>query len=80
MRLAGGDGRIIDWREKCDRRAFCGRSEEAGAAWALTRVTYREAAGERQSCKCMHLGYELWSISFECTHHEKRRDEHGGKH
>lgn len=62
VRFVGGDGRIIEGRENAiaahrdwfmdDTWTFSPEivwtREEAGAAWALTRVTYRAAAGERQ--------------------------------
>jgi ketosteroid isomerase-like protein len=62
VRFVGGDGRIIEGRENAvaahrdwfmdDRWTFdpeiLWTREEAGAAWALTRVTYRERESERQ--------------------------------
>lgn len=62
VRFVGGDGRIIDGAENVvaahrdwfmdDAWTFSPEilwtREEAGAAWALTRVTYREAAAQRQ--------------------------------
>jgi ketosteroid isomerase-like protein len=62
VRFVGGDGRIIDGRDNAvaaHREWFMDERwtfdpeiewthEEAGAAWALTRVTYREAGSERQ--------------------------------
>lgn len=62
VRLVGGDGHVIEGRENAvaahrdwfmdDRWTFdpeiLWTREEAGAAWALTRVTYREADAERR--------------------------------
>ncbi|HKU67433.1 MAG TPA: nuclear transport factor 2 family protein [Candidatus Baltobacteraceae bacterium] len=62
VRFAGGDGRIVEGRENViaahrewfmdDRWRFdpeiLWTREEAGAAWALTRVTYREAQSSKQ--------------------------------
>lgn len=62
VRFVGGDGRIIEGRENAiaahrdwfldDTWVFepelLWTREEAGAAWALTRITYREPGGERQ--------------------------------
>lgn len=62
VRLAGGDGRIITGRENAiaahrdwfmnDRWTFepevLWTREEAGAAWALTRVSYREDGADKQ--------------------------------
>ncbi len=62
VRLVGGDGRIIEGRENAiaahrewfmdERWTFdpeiLATREEAGAAWALTRVSYREADNEKQ--------------------------------
>jgi hypothetical protein len=62
IRFVGGDGRIIEGRENAiaahrewfadDRWTFdpeiLWTREEAGAAWALTRVKYRDGNSERQ--------------------------------
>src|SRR5579884_3567909 len=62
VRFVGGDGHIIEGRENVvaahrdwfmdDRWTFrpeiLWTREEAGAAWALTRVTYREADASKQ--------------------------------
>jgi uncharacterized protein (TIGR02246 family) len=62
VRFAGGDGRIIEGRDNAvaaHREWFMNDTwtfepellwtrEEAGAAWALTRVTYREAGSSKQ--------------------------------
>lgn len=62
VRFVGGDGRIIEGRENVvaahrqwfmdDRWTFdpeiLWTREEAGAAWTLARVTYREAQASKQ--------------------------------
>lgn len=62
VHFVGGEGRVIEGRENAiaaHRDWFMNDAwrfspeilwtrEEAGAAWALTRVTYREAAAQRQ--------------------------------
>lgn len=81
VHLVGGDGRVIDGRENVlaahrdwfmdDTWTFAPEilwtREEAGAAWALTRITYREVAGERQFLLLFLFAHENdeWRLVYD---------------